>query len=268
MEEQLFGPTGQHISVIGQGTWQVTANSDVVRTLQRGMDLGMTHIDTAELYTGSEQLVREAISGRRDEVFLVSKVMPENASRAGTVRACEASLKRLGTDHLDCYLLHWDGGDHAIEDTMAGMRELISAGKIRYAGVSNFDVLQMEAAQAGLGDFPLACNQVIYHLGQRAIEREVVPWCEANKVAVVGYSPFACGQFFEPGTPEWNVLSTIAERHGKSVRQVTLRFLTRRPSLFAIPKASTIPHMEDNCHGQGFELTAEDLSDIEAAFPL
>jgi diketogulonate reductase-like aldo/keto reductase len=268
MEKRVFGPAGRQIAVTGQGTWQVLENSDVIQTLQRGIELGMTHIDTAELYIGAEAMIREAIAGCREDIFLVSKVMPENASRHGTVRACEASLRRLKTDYLDAYLLHWEGGEHPLEETMAGMRDLVQAGKIRHVGVSNFDVMQMETAVAALGDVPLACNQVIYHLENRNIEREVLPWCEANRVALVGYSPFGNGRFFEPGTPEWNVLSAIGERRGRTVRQVVLRFLTRRPSMFAIPKASTLPHVEENSGGQGFDLSAEDLGDIEAAFPV
>jgi diketogulonate reductase-like aldo/keto reductase len=268
MEKREFGPTGQSIAVVGQGTWQVLENEQVIHTLERGIELGMTHIDTAELYMGAEGLVRQAVQGRRDALYLVSKVMPNHASRRGTVHACEQSLRRLGTEYLDCYLLHWDGGEFPIEETMAGMQDLVAAGKIRSVGVSNFDVLQMKVAAAALGDIPLACNQVIYHLGSRAIEREVLPWCEENNVALVGYSPFACGNFFDPGTPEWETLSAIAARHRRTIRQVVLRFLTRRPLLFAIPKASTIPHVEENAGGQGFTLSAEDLGDIEAAFPV
>ena len=265
--QQPFGWTGAPVAIVGQGTWKIGAGSEVVAAIRRGLDLGMTHVDTAELYTGAEDMLGEALAGRRDEVFLVSKVMPRNASRAGTVAACERSLKRLRTDRLDAYLLHWLDRSVNLAEAMAGMRDLVAAGKVRHVGVSNFGVRGLVAAQQALGDVRLATNQVLYHLGDRLIERDVVPWCEANGVAVVGYTPFGNGFYDEESKP-WRVLQQVGARHGRTPRQVALAFLTRRPSLFAIPKASTVAHVEENAGGQGFELTARDLAEIDEAFPL
>jgi diketogulonate reductase-like aldo/keto reductase len=268
MERRPFGKSGALVPVLGQGTWQVTSHQDVVATLRRGLDLGMTHIDTAELYTGAERVVAKVIDGHRDEVYLVSKVMPENATRVGTVAACEQSLRRLRTDHLDCYLLHWNGGIHPIAACMDGMRDLVEAGKIRSVGVSNFDVREMEEAQEALGDIPLTCNQVRYNLGDRVIERDVLPWCAARGVAVVGYSPFNVGDFYMPGSREWSTLERIGQQYDATVRQVVLAFLTREPAAFAIPKASSLRHVEENAGGQGIELNAEDNAVINATFPV
>ncbi len=266
-----FGATDRLVPVIGQGTWQVAsrgaAADEVVRTLQRGLDLGLTHVDTAELYTGAEALVAKAIAGRRDAVFLVSKVHPRNASRTGTIAACEQSLRRLGTDHLDVYLHHWPDGSHPISETMAGLHALVQAGKTRHIGVSNYDVPELEEALAALDGVPLVCNQVLYNLDERGIEPAVLPWCEAHDVAVVGYTPFANQRMFRPGVRGFDVLDRIATRLGRTPRQVALRFLTRRPSLFAIPKASSLAHVEENAGGQDFDLTVEDIAAIDGAFP-
>jgi diketogulonate reductase-like aldo/keto reductase len=198
----------------------------------------MTHIDTAEMYGSgkAEEIVGEAISGRRDEVFLVSKVLPENASRSGTLKACERSLARLKTDRLDCYLLHWRGAQ-PLEETIAAFQELQHAGKILSWGVSNFDVSDLEEARH-LGGEGMACNQVLYHLQGRAIEHAVVPWC--------GYSPFGHQIFPRPGTAGGRVLADVAESHKATPRQVALAFLMRSPSMFLIPKAATPEHVEEN----------------------
>ena len=243
MELRLFGSTKRFVARIGQGTWFIEdAHRDIaIAALRRGLDLGMTHIDTAELYGGgaAEELVGEAIAGRRNEVFLVSKVLPENASQSGTRLACERSLARLDTDRLDCYLLHWRGR-HPLEETIAGFEDLQRAGKILSWGVSNFDVpdLRDALAIAGQGEGRLACNQVLYHLQERAIEHAVLPWCERHGVAVTAYSPFGHGNFPGSGTEGGRVLAKIAAAYEATPRQVALAFLTRRPSLFAIPKAS------------------------------
>ena len=186
------------VPVTGQGTWNMERDDarTAVEALRRGLDAGATHVDTAEMYGAGrvEELVGEAIRGRRDEVFLVSKVLPRNASRRGTVAACERSLARLRTDHVDCYLLHWPGS-HPLEDTLEAFAELESAGKIRAFGVSNFDERELAEAVSIAGDGRIACNQVLYHLGQRRIEHAVVPFCETRGVSVVGYSPFGSGGF-------------------------------------------------------------------------
>jgi len=268
MEHRLFGRPPSEVSVIGQGTWYIddAHRPTAVAALRHGIDSGMTHIDTAEMYGDAEPVVGAAIAGRRDEVFLVSKVLPSNASRAGVVGACERTLTRLGTDRLDCYLLHWRGS-HPLEETFAGFEQLREQGKIRSWGVSNFDVDDLEEAWRSGGEGHLACNQVLYHLEERAIEHAVLPWCERQGVAVVAYSPFGHDRFPDPRTPGGRVLEQIAAEHGASARQVALRFLVRRPAVFAIPKASTVAHADDNAGAGALELSTAELDRIDAAFP-
>lgn len=268
MEQRPFGRPPSEVSVIGQGTWYIddAHRPTAVAALRHGIDSGMTHIDTAEMYGDAEPVVGAAIAGRRDEVFLVSKVLPSNASRAGVVAACERTLTRLGTDRLDCYLLHWRG-PHPLEETFAGFEQLREQGKIRSWGVSNFDVDDLEEAWRSGGEGRLACNQVLYHLEERAIEHGVLPWCERQGVAVVAYSPFGHDRFPDPRTPGGRVLEQIAAEHGASARQVALRFLVRRPAVFAIPKASTVAHADDNAGAGALELSTAELDRIDAAFP-
>jgi diketogulonate reductase-like aldo/keto reductase len=268
IEHRAFGPAARGVSVIGQGTWYLdhAHRPTAVAALRRGLDLGMTHIDTAELYGEAEDVVGEAIAGRRDEVFLVSKVLPGNASFDGTIAACERSLRRLGTDRLDCYLLHWPGA-HPLESTFAAFERLREEGKILSWGVSNFDVPDLEAAWESGGAGRIACNQVLYHLEERAIEHAVLQWCEAHGIAVVAYSPFGHNRFPGPGSPGGRVLQEIAARHGATPRQVALRFLVRRPSTFAIPKASSPAHAADNAAAGALRLTDAELAQLDAAFP-
>jgi diketogulonate reductase-like aldo/keto reductase len=271
MERRRFGPTNRAVSVIGQGTWYngTDDHASAVAALRLGLELGMTHIDTAEMYSSgaAEEMVGEAIAGRRDEVFLVSKVLPQHASRAGTIEACEASLARLDTDRLDCYLLHWRG-QYPLEDTIAAFEDLLRAGKILSWGVSNFDVPDLEEVRQIAGEGRLACNQVLYHLRERAIEHAVIPWCEERGVAVVAYSPFGHGHFPGPNTKEGRVLREIADAHGATPRQVALRFLVWRPSLLAIPKASNPEHAAENAGAGDLRLTEAELARIDEAFPL
>ncbi|HTY69847.1 MAG TPA: aldo/keto reductase [Alphaproteobacteria bacterium] len=270
MELHRFGASGRPTSVIGQGTWNIerAERKEAVAALRKGLDLGMTHIDTAEMYGSgrAEEIVGEAIAGRRDGVFLVSKVLPDNASRRGTVAACEQSLKRLRTDRLDCYLLHWRGGE-PLKDTIAAFGELRKAGKILSWGVSNFDVPDLEEALAIAGDGRIACNQVLYHLKERAIEHEVLPWCEAHGVAVVGYSPFGHDDFPSARTSGGRVLEEIAAAHQATARQVALAFLVRRPALFTIPKASSVEHAAENAAAGGLRLSEAEIARIDEAFP-
>ena len=267
MRRRPFGTTAGDVPVLGQGTWRIAEGDrrSAVAALRRGLDLGMTHIDTAEMYGEAEAVVGEAIAGRRDEVFLVSKVLPDNASRHGTVQACERSLGRLRTDRLDCYLLHWRGS-HPLADTVAAFVQLQQEGKIRAWGVSNFDVDDLEEVWR-LGVSGLACNQVLYHLQERAIEHGVLPWCEQHGVAVVGYSPFGAGRFPGPRSAGGRVLQAIADAHGATPRQVALRFLTRRPSLFAIPKASAADHAAENARAGSLELDEAELARLDQVFP-
>jgi diketogulonate reductase-like aldo/keto reductase len=257
-----FGATGVDVSVIGQGTWKMgerraDARAEVA-ALRVGIELGMTHIDTAEMYAdgGAERVAGEAIRGRRDIVFVATKVLPQNASYAGTIKACEQSLKALGTDHVDLYLLHWWSDTHPIAETMRAMETLVRRGLTRLIGVSNFDPGQMAKAQAALSTERLACNQVEYHLRNREIEDDVLPWCRRRRVAVVGYTPLARGGFKQ------DVVEAIARRHGRTPRQVALNFLVRRPSLFTIPKASKVDHVRENAAALDFTLTAADIRAI------
>src|ERR1700682_5567732 len=268
MRQQKFGSNGPQVPVIGQGTWYIDRGDrqSAVAALRRGIDLGMTHIDTAEMYGDAELVIADAIAGRRDELFLVSKVLPSNASRRGTVVACERSLKRLKTDRLDCYLLHWRGS-YPLAETVAAFEELVSAGKIRSWGVSNFDTDDLNEMLAVAGKGKIACNQVLYHLRERAIEHAVIPWCKQHGVAVVAYSPFGHNDFPQLRSKGGEVLQAIAEAHGASPRQVTLSFLTREPSLFAIPKASSQEHAADNAAAGKLTLSNDEIAAIDKAFP-
>ena len=268
MQQRRFGRLEKDVSVIGQGTWLIDGRDDrgAADVLRRGLDLGMTHIDTAEMYGDAELVVADAIAGRRDEVFLVSKVLPSNASRAGTIKACERSLARLKTHPLDYYRLHWRG-QHPLAETFAAFEELRRMGKILSWGVSNFDVNDLEEARKHAGEGAIACNQVLYHLQERAIEHAVQPWCEKHGVAVVAYSPFGHDRFVNEGSPGGRVLGDIARARGATPRQVALAFLTRSDAMLAIPKASSHPHAADNAAAGGLELGAEELARIDAAFP-
>lgn len=271
MRAKPFGWTGRPVPVIGQGTWKMGdargGRADEAAALALGVELGMTHIDTAEMYGGggAERVIAEVLRGRRrEEIFLVSKVLPDNATRAGTKRACEQSLRRLGTDHLDLYLLHWPGSV-PIGETMASMEELVAEGKIHHLGVSNFDVDELREAMAALTRERLACNQVLYNLGQRGIERDLLPLCADAGIAVVGYTPF--GGWPRRGSDGLAALESVAARHGASPQQVALAFLTRQPHVFAIPKAGSPAHVRANAAAGDLTLGADDIAAIDAAFP-
>jgi diketogulonate reductase-like aldo/keto reductase len=268
MRHQKFGSHGPDVSVIGQGTWYIDRGNrkEAVAALRRGLDLGMTHVDTAEMYGDAELVVADAIAGRRDEVFLVSKVLPSNASRRGTITACERSLKRLKTDRLDCYLLHWRGS-YPLADTVAAFEQLVGDGKIRSWGVSNFDVDDLDEMLAVAGKGRIACNQVLYHLQERAIEHAVIPWCERNGVAVVAYSPFGHNDFPKAGSKAGETLQSIADAHRATPRQVALGFLTRNTSVFAIPKASSEAHAADNAAAGKLTLSESEIAALDKAFP-
>jgi diketogulonate reductase-like aldo/keto reductase len=253
MEKRDFGSAA--VPVYGQGTWKFHGGPE---SLRAGLDLGLAHIDTAELYTGAEEIVARAIEGRRDEVFLVSKVMPQHASRKGTITACEASLQRLQTDRLDCYLLHWPSS-HPLEDTIAAFEELQTAGKIRSYGVSNFDEALLRRAVEIAGDGRIACNQVLYNLAERHVEAKLHPLCRKLGVALVGYSPF-------DGVSDAGELGAIARELNATARQVALAFLTRLAGTFAIPKAAQLEHVRENA--TRVELNPTQVARLEKAFPL
>jgi diketogulonate reductase-like aldo/keto reductase len=270
MKKQKFGWTDVDLPIVGQGTWNMERDrvEGAVEALKAGLDVGMTHIDTAELYGHGEveQLVARAIEGRRDSVFLASKVMPSNASYEGTKRACERSLRRLRTDRLDLYLLHWPGA-HPLEETLRAFADLAETGKIRFFGVSNFDEEELEEAVSIAGESKIACNQVLYHLEERRIEHRVLPYCEKHDIAVVGYSPLGSGRFVSPVSPGGRVLAEIAAEHAVSAEQVAIRFLVREKHLFTIPKASQAEHARANARAGDLELTTEEIQRIDAAFP-
>lgn len=271
MQRRLFGRTHQEVAVIGQGTWygKDDKRESAVAALRKGLDLGMTHIDTAEMYLSgrAEEWVGEAVDRRRKDVFLVSKVLPENASRNGTVAACERSLTRLKTDWLDCYLLHWRGR-YPLEDTFEAFEQLLAEGKVLSWGVSNFDVPDLIEARRLAGEKGMVCDQVLYHLQERAAEHLVIPWCEKHNTTFVAYSPFGHGDFPDPRTPAGRLLKQIAEEAGATPRQVALRFLVRHPLLFTICKSSDLDHVAENARAGDLELTERQIGRLEKAFPL
>lgn len=269
MKQKKFGNDGVDVSVIGQGTWYLDRGDRkvAISALRRGIETGMTHIDTAEMYGEAELVIADAIAGLpREKLFLVSKVLPSNASRRGTVTACERSLRRLKTDHLDCYLLHWRGS-YPFEETVAAFEELVKAGKIRSWGVSNFDSDDLDELLDVAGEGKIACNQVLYHLQERAIEHAVIPWCERHGVAVVAYSPFGHDDFPSARSKGGEVLQTITAAHNATPRQVALAFLTRVPSVLAIPKASRAEHAADNAAAGDLTLDAAEIDALDKVFP-
>jgi diketogulonate reductase-like aldo/keto reductase len=272
MIAKTFGKTGIMLPVIGQGTWGMGENpsraSEEIASLRLGIDLGMTHIDTAEMYGGgrTEEMLSRALVGVRDRIFLTSKVLPSNASYSGTIQACERSLRRIGTDHVDLYLLHWSSR-HPIEETMRALEDLVRSGKTRFIGVSNLDVGELENAARALRLEPMACNQVCYHMRARGIEYSLIPYCAARDIAVVAYSPFGNGSFVAPRSKGAQALEQIAARHGKTSRQVALNFLSRMDAVFTIPKAANANHVRENAGAVGWTLTAADLASIDGAFP-
>jgi diketogulonate reductase-like aldo/keto reductase len=267
MIRRPFGSTKVDVAVIGQGTWKLKNASRAERAIRIGIDLGLTHIDTAELYTGAEAILAPVLRDHRDKLFVVSKVLPEHGSRAGVQAACEQSLRRLGTDHLDVYLLHWITEAVSLPETIGALESLVDQGKTRFIGVSNFEPHELDEARRLASHHPIVCNQVLYHLGDRGIENALVPRCDAARVAVVGYSPFGDGEFPPGGPPARHAIAAVADRHGKTARQVALNFLTRHASTFTIPKAETETHVRENAGALDFALDARDLAELEHAFP-
>ena len=260
-------PSGESVPALGQGTWNMAEDdrrrAGEIASLRLGLDLGLTLIDTAEMYAdgASETLVGEAIAGRRDEVFLVSKVLPGNAGRAATMRACERSLARLGTEQIDLYLLHWRGGAPLVE-TLEAFEALTRTGKIRYWGVSNFDPDDMAELEGLPGGDQVATNQVLYNLTRRGIEFDLLPHCRARGIPVMAYSPIEQGRMLRHAT-----LNDVANRHGATPAQVALSWLLRQDGVIAIPKAGRPEHVRDNRAALDLALTPEDIADLERAFP-
>ena len=262
-------PGGESIPVLGQGTWNIAEHprkrADEIAALQMAVDAGLIVIDTAEMYGSgaAEELVAEALGHRRRECFLVSKVLPNHASRRGTVSACEASLRRLKTDHLDLYLLHWRGSV-PLNETLEGFNDLQRRGKIRYWGVSNFDVDDMEELDslAGKTGHPVASNQVLYNVMRRGIEYDLLPWCRARGIPIMAYSPLEQGKLAKHKT-----VKAIAERLDATASQVALAWVLRQPGVIAIPKAGHPEHVRENLGALELALAAEDLEELDKAFP-
>lgn len=260
-------PSGARFPVLGQGTWGMgergSDRASEVAALRHGLDLGVGLIDTAEMYGsgGAEEVVGEAMAGRRDEVFLVSKVFPHNASRRGAVQACERSLKRLNTDHLDLYLLHWRGGV-PLAETLEAFEQLHQDGKIGYFGVSNFDASDMTELWSQPAGQESLTNQVLYNLTRRGIEFDLLPWCREQHVPVMAYSPVEQGRVLGNA-----VLWKVAQRHGVTPAQVAIAWVLHQDGVCAIPKTATREHVEQNRAALDIRLTAEDLADLDTEFP-
>lgn len=259
-------PCGEAVPVLGQGTWRMgegrLPQKEEAAALRLGLDLGLTLIDTAEMYGGggAEQVVAQAIAGRRDEVFIVSKVLPSNASRAGVVRACERSLRHLGTDRIDLYLLHWRGGV-PLAETVEAFEALVEAGKIRHWGVSNFDVDDMEELEALSAGKRVQADQVLYNLGRRGIEFDLVPWCRQRGIALMAYSPVEQGELADDAA-----LAKVAARHDATPAQVALAWTIRHDGVISIPKASRPGHVRENAAAAAISLTPDDLAELDRAF--
>ena len=260
-------PSGESVPQLGQGTWHMgesgRARKEEIAAVRLGLDLGMTLIDTAEMYGngGAEEVVAEAVAGRREECFIVSKVLPENATRAGTIAACGRSLKRLKTDRIDLYLLHWRGGPK-LEETLAGFEALIASGEIRYWGVSNFDVDDMEELFRLAGGASCATNQVLYNLRRRGIEAGLLPWCRKRAIPIMAYSPFEQGRLLRDRT-----LTAVAIRHRATTAQIALAWVLRQADMMAIPKSSTEAHVQENRAALDIALSAQDLAELAKTFP-
>lgn len=260
-------PSGETVPALGQGTWfmgeKASRAADEATALREGLDLGMTLIDTAEMYGsgGAEEVVADAIAGRRHEVFLVSKVLPENASHKGTLAACERSLRRLGTDVIDLYLLHWRGSP-PLAETLAAFDMLLRDGKIRYWGVSNFDTDDMEEMFALPGVGTCACNQVLYNLTRRGIEFDLTALCRARGIPIMAYSPIEQGRMLGDAA-----LKAVGARHNATPAQIALAWIIRQDGMIAIPKAASEKHLRENRAAIDIVLSADDLAELDKAFP-
>jgi diketogulonate reductase-like aldo/keto reductase len=259
-------PSGEQVPTLGQGTWRMGEDrgrrAAEIAALKLGIDLGVTLIDTAEMYAsgGAEEVTREAVAGRRDDVFLVSKVLPSNASHDGVIRACEASLRRLGTDRIDLYLLHWRGGV-PLAETVAAFEALKRDGKIRYWGVSNFDTDDMQELAGIEGGTAAQTNQILYNLAARGIEYDLMPWSSERGIPLMAYSPVNQGSLIEDRR-----LEAIAGRHGATPAQIALAWVLRQKGVIAIPKAVELDHIRRNRAALDIKLDEADLAELDRAF--
>ena len=264
---QVTFPNGERVPAFGQGTWHMGEDrrraGDETAALKLGIELGMTLIDTAEMYGNgkAEEIVAEAAQGKRDQLFIVSKVLPYNASQKGTIEACERSLKRLKTDRIDLYLLHWRGSV-PLAETLAAFTRLQRDGKIRHHGVSNFDLDDMQEWVALRGGEDVAANQILYNLQRRGPEWELIPWCRERHIAIMAYTPLGQGRMLQHKT-----LAEIAGRHGATPAQVALAWLLRRDGTMVIPKASRPEHVRENRGALDVKLTAADVAALDRSFP-
>jgi diketogulonate reductase-like aldo/keto reductase len=260
------------VPVVGQGTWQLALRGhgaeEAAAALHLGIDLGLVHIDTAEMYGDGrvEEFLGAHLAGRRAQVFIASKVLPQHASYRGTLAACDRSLRRLRIDCLDLYMLHWPGR-HPIAETMAAMEALVDAGKVRHIGVSNFEVDALRAAQRVLTKHRLVANQVPYHLGDRGVENHLLPYCAREGITIVAYSPFGSGRLPSTATSGGRALARVAARRGCSPHQVALAYLIRDEHVVAIPKASTLEHVRANAAAADLRLLPSDVAEIDREFP-
>ena len=273
MRAKPFGPARAEVAAIGQGSWNFPESGarldEAIRALRLGVELGMTHLDTAEMYGYGrvEEILGKAIAGiARERLFVTTKVLPSNASFRGTIEAADRSLRALGLDHVDLYLLHWPGA-HPLEETMRALESLVAAGKTRFVGVSNFDTDEMLEAASHLRDVPLACNQVLYHLHERGIEHGLIPAAASREIAVVAYTPFGRGNWTRDLQAGDGALEAVARKHGATARQVVLAFLTREANVFTIPKAAREAHVRENAGAGDVLLDADDIARVDAAFP-
>lgn len=274
MIEYKFGWTNADVPVIRQGTWMIESNREydatnfAIESLQLGLDLGMTHIDTAEMYGNGtvEEIIGESIKGRREEVFLVNKVLPSNSSYNGTIKACERSLNRLKTDWLDLYLIHWSSSEYPVHETIRAMEKLVRDGKIRYIGVTNFNVKDLIEAEKSLRDKTIACNQVLYNPNSRGIERKLLPYCNSKKIAVVGYSPFGHGNIPPLQSDKGQLLAEIAEHHQRTPYQIILNFIINQVKIFTIPKTIDPKRIKENSESIDWNLTIDEITEINRIF--
>lgn len=271
MRTREMGRTGKQVPVVGQGTWQMEFDDrdECIAALHAGLEAGATHLDTAEMYGDGlvEEMVGEVIAGRRDEVYLVSKVLPNHATFDGTLKACERSLRRLQTDRLDQYLLHWPGSI-PLEETIRAFEALLKDGKILAWGLSNFDLDQLVEAAALEGPGRIACDQVLYNLEERTAEARVLPWCREHGPSLVAYSPFGSGRFPSPRSAGGRALAEVGKHHRATPFQVALARLLDHEQTFVIPKSSSVEHARQNAAAADLQLTPGELALIDEAFPL
>ena len=268
MENRELGRTREKVSVVGMGTWEIgdaqnEGRALEIQALRRGVELGMTMIDTAEIYGygNAEKLVGQAIKGIRDEVFIITKVSPEHLGYDDVLSSCEGSIRRLGIEHIDLYLLHWPSHKVPIEETMKAMEELVSHGKIRYIGVSNFSVAQMSKAREALPRSEIVCNEVRYNLTHRSIESELLPFCEKEKLTIVAYSPLDTGKI-----PNSKIPRALHDKYGMTSAQLMLNWVTYREAVVAIPKASNMKHVEEDAAALSARISGDDYKALSRIF--